>query len=152
RYVFLCDDIPRSRWWHLWPSKIADLDDGWRHVLAHGVSGTFWDENAALVAPQHPTLAAALLRLGHESLELRPADDPVPLEPLSLREQKRLAREALGIPSRVIVHWVIFEEAPPVWWAKRAAKDADVLREDVAALLGRRPTDDIETAEVLLTR
>src|SRR5215470_4184973 len=103
RYVFLCDDIPRSRWWHPWPSKIADLDDGWRHVLAHGVSGTFWDEDAALTAPQHPTLAAALLRLGNESLVLRPADDPVPLEPLSLREQKRLAREALGIPSRVIV-------------------------------------------------
>lgn len=50
------------------------------------------------------------------------------------------------------VRWRTFRDAPAAWWLRRARRDAESVREDVAAVLGRPPVDGLETIRVVQTR
>ncbi|WP_434742287.1 M48 family metallopeptidase [Micromonospora sp. SH-82] len=132
---------------------IRDLDEGWRRLLRHGIGPSDWDEDAAaLQAKHHPALAAAFRELGTGPVGLTPAADPVPTAPLTPRQQRRVVRRLLGVPYPQYLGWTTWADAPPAWWRRRAAEDADAFRGHVTALLGRRPVDDVEVGEVIRDR
>ncbi|MER7168532.1 M48 family metallopeptidase [Micromonospora sp. NPDC000207] len=132
---------------------IRDLDEGWRRLLRHGIGPSDWDDDtAALQARHHPALAAALRELGAEAVVLMPAADPVPTAPLTPRQQRRIVRRLVGVPYPQYLGWTTWADAPPAWWRRRAAEDADAFRGHVTTLLGRRPVDDVEVGEVIRDR
>ncbi|MEV0610314.1 hypothetical protein AB0I61_28515 [Polymorphospora rubra] len=137
----------------LFEAGISDLDDGWRRTLRRGVAESLWDADAAaLLATVHPRLAETMTALGAGPLPLAEAARPVPVSPLTVREQRRLVRELRAIDPLKIVRWTTFQDAPASWWRRRAAKYAKSVRADVATLLGREPVDDVETIGVLRSR
>ncbi|MFB6395620.1 hypothetical protein [Polymorphospora lycopeni] len=137
----------------LFEAGISDLDDGWRRVVRRGTAESLWDEDAAAVlATVHPRLAEAMTALGAGPLPVAEAARPVPVTPLTVREQRRLVRELRAIDALKIVRWTTFREAPAGWWRRRAAKYAKGVRADVAAVLGREPVDDVEAIQVIHDR
>ncbi|KXK61818.1 hypothetical protein AWW66_11580 [Micromonospora rosaria] len=132
---------------------VRDLDDGWRRVVHRGLGESDWDEETAeLLATIHPGLAGPVRALGTTPLSVRPSPDPVPVPPLTPRQQRRLVRRLLGIPFPESLRWTTFAEAPHAWWRRRATRDADSVRADVATVLGREPVDDLEVYQVVRTR
>lgn len=145
--------IPPRRWWRLVETAISDLDDGWRRLIGRGIAETDWDaDEAATLAELHPRLAGPLRTLGATPLPLGEPTEPVTVTPLDVREQRRIVRRLLGMPVPRGVRWRTFRDAPAVWWLRRARRDAESVREDVEAVLGRPPADDLETIQVVQTR
>ena len=145
---------PPHRWWQR-PRVIEDLDDAWRRWITHStaMSLTGADEMLdAFVDRQHPPLSGTAHRLAAGQLSLAPATPAVVLRPLSPRHRRRLVRRVRRLTNRDAARWYTFATAPDEWWADRARVAAESLREDVAAVLGREPVDDLECAEVLVTR
>ncbi len=154
-YASFLDDsgVPERRWWRLVEVGISDVDDGWRRALRHGLGDSDWDdEEARLLATIHPRLAVALRALGDTPLPATPTADRVPVAPLSERERRRVTRQVLDIPYPRYIRWTTFADAPQRWWRRRVAREADSVRADVAAVLGREPVDDVEVFQVFRTR
>ncbi|MEV8515294.1 hypothetical protein [Dactylosporangium sp. NPDC051484] len=135
-----------GQWW--W--QFSDLVDGWDRAVRHGLGDAQWDaETAAALARLHPRLSGELTALGQESLPLVAAVDPVPVAPLSVREQRRLVRALTGYSAVTIFRWRTYETAPARRWRRRAAKEARSLRAQLAAVLGRDLVDDVEAIRMI---
>ncbi|MEV2237721.1 M48 family metallopeptidase [Micromonospora sp. NPDC049891] len=145
--------IPEHRWWRPVEVGISDVDEGWRQVLSHGLADSGWDaDEARVLATVHPRLSVALPTLGTEPLRPTRIADPVPVAPLTERERRRLVRRLMEIPRPRHIRWFTFADSPPGWWHRRATRDADSVRADVARVLGREAADDLEVFEVVRTR
>ncbi|MFG2040997.1 hypothetical protein [Dactylosporangium sp. NPDC048998] len=148
--VFRVDSGPPllGQWW--W--QFSDLVDGWDRAVRHGLGDADWDaETAATLARLHPWLSAALTALGQGSLPLVAAADPVPVVPLSVREQRRIVRALIDQSVPTILRWRTYDTVPARRWQRRAAKNARSLRAQLAAALGRDLVDDVDAIRVIET-
>jgi hypothetical protein len=142
--------VPGRRWFRS-AHAVSDIDDGWRRVLEHGQVDVWWDEEeAASRAAAHPGLGAAFGGLTADDVTPRPAKS-VRVGPLTRREQRRLARQSLGLVQEG-VWWTTFAAAPQKWWIARAANELAPIRKAARIVLGRPAADPAEIAVVLHRR
>ncbi|MFU8853201.1 hypothetical protein ACNAW0_19750 [Micromonospora sp. SL1-18] len=145
--------VPPKHWWQPSDTSISDVHDGWSRAVAYGLGETTWDEEAAeVLATVHPGLADPIRALGTDPLPVLAAADPMAVAPPTVREQRRMVRQLRGIPYPRVIRWRTYDQSPPSWWRRRAARDAKSVRADVAAVLDRRAVDDVEVFEVVRTR
>jgi hypothetical protein len=147
---------PARRWWPTY-QVIEDLDDAWQRWIVHGSTMSLTGTDASdvlgqVIDRQHPRLAGAGHTLTGQSFCLEPTTPAVTIRPLTCRQQHRLARGLRELATNDWVRWYTCATAPAAWWSERAKVEADIIRRDVAAVLGREPIDAYETAEVLITR
>jgi hypothetical protein len=136
---------------------IEDLDDAWQRWIARRPPMTATGPDATelielAVERPHPTLARSAPALLGQRFSLNPAKPAVRLQPLSRRHRRRLARRLRKLPTNYAVRWYTCATAPASWWSDRAKQEADIVRREIATLVGREPVDTFEAIEVLITR
>jgi hypothetical protein len=136
---------------------VSDLHDGWRRRLdaeaawAVRIDGEVIDlGEAEMTGKRHPLLATAARSLVGQPLDLRPAAEPVEVRPLTIQEQRELAK-AFRSESRY-VRWRTFATVPATMWRRDAIRQARLVLAPVARVLGREPADYAEAADVIRSR
>ncbi len=133
--------------------KIEDLHDGWARCARAGagmpdVTGAdlgSWEDR--------PYFAPMVSSIAGQLMTVRPSMDAVALGALTTKEQRRLATACM--PQHVRKQrrtWCTFATAPSEVWRRDIMATADGVWTAVTQVLGHRPADAAEAADVVRTR
>jgi len=94
---------------------MSDVHDGWRYQMINDSNGlhTWMPAEFAYLTALHPGLARELDLLTRDERErtCRPHPASISLDELTVAQQRRLARDAIGIEPYRIVRWRTFRES-----------------------------------------